>query len=81
MGLIVTSSSGLADPLKQKPPTVNIVMEKNVPQQKSNEIKPDFIPIYLYSRENSLDGDYSYRYRLNNSIFIDEILFNLFRFN
>jgi len=49
-----------ADPLKQKPQTLNSSPAKNS-QQVANELKPDFVPIYLYSRENSLDGDYNFK--------------------
>lgn len=56
MSLIVTCLSAAADPLKQKPQTLN-----SSPGKVANELKPDFVPIYLYSRENSLDGDYNYK--------------------
>lgn len=61
MGLIVTSSSVSANSLNQKSQTLNLAPTNNLQQRKSDEIKPDFVPIYLYARENSLDGDYNYK--------------------
>lgn len=54
-------SSAAADPLKQIPHTLHAPSAKNAQQQVAKEAKPDFVPIYLYSRENSLDGDYNFR--------------------
>lgn len=59
MGLIVTCLTVAADPLKQKPQTLNFSPAKS--SQVPNESKPDFIPIFLYARENSLDGDYNFK--------------------
>jgi len=50
-----------ADPLKQKPQTLNSSPAKNSQEQVANELKPDFVPIYMYARENSLDGDYNFK--------------------
>lgn len=62
MSLLVTCLSvAAADPLKQKPQTLNSSPAKNSQQQVANELKPDFVPIYLYARENSLDGDYNFK--------------------
>lgn len=72
MSLIVTCLSVAADPLKQKPQTLNSSPAKNYQQQVANELKPDFVPIYLYSRENSLDGDYNFKYETGNGIFAEE---------
>lgn len=60
MGLFVTCLSVSADPLKQKPQALNLLITKNG-QQVANEMKPDFVPIMLYARENSLDGDYNFK--------------------
>lgn len=61
MSLIVTCLSVSADPLKQKPQTLNFSPTKNAQRQEVNEVKADYVPIYLYSRENSLDGDYNFK--------------------
>lgn len=62
MGLIVTRLTVSADKLKQNPQALQSFSPTNGPLQKSSdELKPDFIPIYLYARENSLDGDYNFR--------------------
>lgn len=61
MSLLVTCLSVAADPLKQKPQALNTSPAKNSQQQVANELKPDFVPIYLYAREESLDGDYNYK--------------------
>ncbi|XP_060853998.1 uncharacterized protein LOC132931927 isoform X2 [Rhopalosiphum padi] len=73
MSLLVTCLSvAAADPLKQKPQTLNSSPAKNSQQQVANELKPDFVPIYLYARENSLDGDYNFKYETGNGIFAEE---------
>ncbi|CAI6361648.1 unnamed protein product [Macrosiphum euphorbiae] len=72
MGLIVTCLSVAADPLKQKPQTLNSSPAKNSQEQVANELKPDFVPIYLYARENSLDGDYNFKYETGNGIYAEE---------
>lgn len=61
MSFFVTCLSVAADPLKQKPQALDSLTAKNSQQQVANELKPDFIPIYLYARENSFDGDYNYK--------------------
>ncbi|KAE9524595.1 hypothetical protein AGLY_014645 [Aphis glycines] len=58
MSLLVTCLSVAADPLKQKPQALNTSPAKNSQQQVANELKPDFVPIYLYAREESLDDGY-----------------------
>ncbi|XP_025194103.1 uncharacterized protein LOC112593775 [Melanaphis sacchari] len=72
MSLFVTCLSVAADPLKQKPQALNSIPAKNFQQQVANELKPDFVPIYLYSRENSVDGDYNFKYETGNGIFAEE---------
>lgn len=72
MSLLVTCLSVAADPLKQKPQALNSSPAKNSQQQVANELKPDFVPIYLYARENSLDGDYNFKYETGNGIFAEE---------
>ncbi|XP_027845530.2 uncharacterized protein LOC114125913 [Aphis gossypii] len=72
MSLLVTCLSVAADPLKQKPQALNTSPAKNSQQQVANELKPDFVPIYLYAREESLDGDYNYKYETGNGIFAEE---------
>lgn len=50
-----------ADPLKQKQQSLSVPPTINTQRQDENELKPDFVPIFLYSRDNSLDGDYNFR--------------------
>jgi len=57
----VTCLTVSAIPSKQKPQVQNFSPAKNVQQQVSNAVKPDFVPIFLYARENSLDGDYNFK--------------------
>jgi len=47
------------EPLKKYARTLDLPSTKSR-QQEANEGK-DVIPIFLYARENSLDGDYNYK--------------------
>lgn len=62
MGLIVTCVT--AQSAKTKPQTTvkSSPNTKETFQKRNDAVKVDYIPIYVYSRENSLDGDYNYRY-------------------
>lgn len=61
MGLFVTCLTVSADPLKQKPQTLNFSPTKTAQRQVADEVKPDVIPIFFYAREDSLDGDYNFK--------------------
>lgn len=56
------SATAVPEPSGQLlPATLDFAQTKNT-AQRADEAKPsDVVPIYLYARENSLDGDYNFR--------------------
>ncbi|XP_050423876.1 uncharacterized protein LOC126835376 [Adelges cooleyi] len=70
LGLVVACAS--AQSSKQKTQSTKPSTVKNTLQQRTDAIKQDYVPIYLYARESSLDGDYNYRYETANGIYAEE---------
>ncbi|XP_050549176.1 uncharacterized protein LOC126910561 [Daktulosphaira vitifoliae] len=72
LGLFVTCIT--AQSAKTKPQTIvkSSIDTKDTIQKRNDAVKIEYIPIYLYSRENSLDGDYNYRYETANGIYAEE---------
>ncbi|VVC44943.1 Hypothetical protein CINCED_3A001033 [Cinara cedri] len=79
-GLLATclSVSAAPEPSRLLAPTLNFAQTKSALQPPvvapDGPVKPavDVVPIYLYARENSLDGDYNFRYETGNGIFAEE---------